>query len=103
MVSAKGGNEPRWTRGGREIVYMGETAMMSVAIDPVTGAAGLPVPLFRITDVARDNAGRRHNYDVTGDGERFLLAKKVERPGAQPLSIIVGWKPDLSRRGETSR
>ena len=37
LVSSGGGSEPRWTRGGREIVYLGSSAMMSVSIDPVTG------------------------------------------------------------------
>jgi serine/threonine-protein kinase len=97
LVSTGGGTEPRWTKSGREIVYLSRTEMMSVSVDPSTGAVGNPTTLFRITDLKRDPDGRTHSYDVTPDGSRFLVVKRVERPNTQPLVVVLNWRPDLGR------
>ena len=97
LVSAAGGVQPRWTKGGREIVYLSGTAMMSVTVDLVTGAAGAPVMLFRVADTFYDSDGRTHSYDVTPSGDRFLFAKRVERPAAQPLVVVLNWRPNMGQ------
>jgi eukaryotic-like serine/threonine-protein kinase len=95
LVSAGGGMQPRWTRGGREIVYMTGTTMMSVAVDPVTGTVGAPTALFSVTDLERERGGPIHSYDVTADGQRFLVVKSNVRPAAQPLGVVLNWRPDV--------
>ena len=42
QVSADGGSQPRWTRGGRELVYRKGDRVLSVTFDPGTGEAGTP-------------------------------------------------------------
>jgi serine/threonine-protein kinase len=97
LLSVGGGSEPRWTRGGREIVYLGPGSMISVAINPATGEAGTPAALFSTTDLEVDPWGRLHSYDVTPDGGRFLVAKTVPRPAALPLVVVLNWRPELGR------
>jgi Tol biopolymer transport system component len=94
LVSTSGGMQPRWTKDGREIVYLSGTSLMSVSIDPDTGEPGVPAALFSLTDLAIDAQGRRHSYDVTANGERFLVVKRVERLHAQPLAVVVNWRPE---------
>ena len=47
QVSVEGGEQPRWTRGGRELVYRRGDAMLAASVDPSTGRADKPVELFR--------------------------------------------------------
>jgi serine/threonine-protein kinase len=103
LVSTGGGTEPRWTKGGREIVYLSRTEMMSVSVDPLTGAVGNPTSLFRITDIGRDPDGRTHSYDVTPDGTRFLVVKRVERSNTLPLVVVLNWRPDFGRSAGGAR
>jgi Tol biopolymer transport system component len=104
LVSAGGGSQPRWTKGGREIVYLSRSDMMNVSVDPSTGAVGAPTTLFRSTDVARPNAdGRTLIYDVTAGGDRFLLVKRVERLASQPLVVVLNWRPNLGRPAQGTK
>jgi Tol biopolymer transport system component len=98
LVSADGGSQPRWTKGGREIVYLTGTSMMSAAVDPSTGNVGAPVELFRITDLDRDRDGNTFSYDVSADGQRFLVVKPVARAATQPLVVVLNWRPDMGSR-----
>jgi len=79
------------------------TSMMSVAVDPSTGEVSAPVPLFRVTDLERRPDGRTHSYDVTADGERFLVVKRVERAATQPLAVVMHWRPDLGQPAGAAR
>jgi Tol biopolymer transport system component len=95
QVSADGGDQPLWSRGGREIVYRKGDAVLSASFDPATGEAGTPTVLFRKPDAGRLNGGRTVGYDVTPDGSRFLLVTPVQRADAQPTVVIVNWIAEL--------
>lgn len=93
QVSAGGGDEPNWTRGGRELVYRSGRRMMAVAVDPATGDLGSPTVLF--TGDYMDSNER--SYDVTPGGERFLMLRRP--PGTEPRQVIVvtNWFRELVR------
>ncbi|MEP7326091.1 MAG: protein kinase [Gemmatimonadota bacterium] len=95
QVSADGGSQPRWTRGGREIVYRKGDATMAVSVQPETGEVGTPTLLFRFAGVGQLGATRTFGYDVTPDGSRFLMVAPVERPGAQPSVVVLDWFEEL--------
>jgi Tol biopolymer transport system component len=94
QVSTDGGNEPRWTRGGRELVYRSGQRMMAVSVDPASGRLGAPVELFRGAYLTTDYD---QAYDVTPDGERFLMLQQP--PGTEPRQVIVvtNWFKELQR------
>ena len=96
LVSSGNATQPRWTKGGREIVFMSDATMMSASLDPATGAIGAPVKLFTTSDLVRGTSVT-YSYDVTPSGDRFLLVKRIERPGAQPLVVVLNWRPDLGK------
>src|SRR5204862_61806 len=50
QVSADGGSQPRWTRGGREIVFRKGAAVYAASFQPTTGDVGTPALLFRKAD-----------------------------------------------------
>ena len=97
-ISVGGGAEARWTKEGREIVYLRpDGTMMAVDISP-DGAAlqpGRPRPLFR-SSVAGDITTFRNHYVVSGDGQRFLMHTADESTRA-PISVVVHWEALLNR------
>jgi hypothetical protein len=98
QVSADGGSQPRWTRGGRELVYRKGDAVLSVSFEPATGEVGTPSLLFRKTDAGRLGGSRTVGYDVTPDGSQFLMVTPIERPGAQPTIVVLNWFEELKRK-----
>jgi Tol biopolymer transport system component len=97
-VSPAHGSEPMWTQGGRELVYREGEKVMAVSIDLATGASGPPHVLF--SGPYPDNPGwtRPRSYDVTPDGQRFLLTKL---PGERPqprIMVVLNWFEELRAR-----
>ncbi len=98
QLSAEGGDQPRFTKGGREIVYRSGAAMYAAPFDAATGEPGAPTLLFRIRDAGRLAFNRTVGYDVTPDGSRFLLVEPVDRPGGLPNVVITNWVEELRRK-----
>jgi Tol biopolymer transport system component len=100
LVSTAGGVQPRWRRDGREIFYLAGNTIMAAAVDGTgTGfQVGAVRPLF---DVRRRTAGYLGFgpgmvYDVTADGQRFLVnvvAEEQESP--PPITVITNWTATL--------
>jgi Tol biopolymer transport system component len=90
QVSADGGSQPHWVRGGKEIVYRKGDAVLSVSFDPASGDVGTPALLFRTPDAGR-LGGSTIGYDAAPDGSRFLLVVPVEHPGARATTVVLNW------------
>jgi Tol biopolymer transport system component len=99
QVSTGGGQEPRWRQDGKELFYLSaDGKMMAVAV--TTGASfkpGSPVALFQTHRRQPLSALDVFSYDVSGDGQRFLIATKVDEANAAPLSIILNWTSEMER------
>ncbi|HEV8456565.1 MAG TPA: protein kinase, partial [Gemmatimonadales bacterium] len=74
-VSPANGSEPMWTRGGRELVYRKGDSMMTVSVDLQNGRSSAPRALFGGPYPDSPGWTRPRSYDVSRDGERFLLTK----------------------------
>jgi hypothetical protein len=71
--------------------------MMSVDIHPQPGfVAGKPRQLFK-GDYLASPFG--YNYDVSQDGQRFLMIKSVEQEQAAPaqINVVLNWTEELKR------
>jgi len=99
QVSRAGGEEPRWRRDGKELFYLsGEGKMIAVAVN--TGSnfeAKPPVTLFQTHTRQPISFMDAFSYDVTADGQRFLINTRAEEPNAAPLSIILNWASEIER------
>jgi Tol biopolymer transport system component len=96
-----GGSSPRWRHDGRELFYLNDEGMlMAVPVDPGsdTFRMGRPVALFKLTmrTVPYLAYGSSYNWDVTGDGQRFLVNVPIQT-AVTPLTMIVNW-PTLLKR-----
>jgi Tol biopolymer transport system component len=91
QVSLGGGQMPVWNRNGSELFYVARDGMlMSVALRLGSGRpeVGEPQPLFPLgSAVTKRNLARGHLFDVSPDGQRFLVIRQA--PDAQPDTAIV--------------
>jgi serine/threonine-protein kinase len=90
-VSGNGGNFPRWSRGGKEILYWENSGMlMSVPVeagDEFRPGAGKS--LFKLS-------GLQTGGDATADGERFLVSTSAELPHRE-IRLFVDWAAALKK------
>jgi Tol biopolymer transport system component len=98
QISAGGGTEPLWARNGQELFYRRGGAVISVPIHTDPGfTAGNPELVFEGAYFEGVSAGGR-SYDVSIDGERFLMIRAVNDESSAPQIIIVeNWLEELER------
>jgi eukaryotic-like serine/threonine-protein kinase len=99
QISTEGGTEPVWNRNGRELFYRSGDKMMAVNIATQSGfTAGTPRLLFQGQYVPASTSSP--NYDVSADGQRFLMLKRSEQAGAAPtqINVVLNWFEELKRR-----
>jgi Tol biopolymer transport system component len=97
-ISTHGGTQVRWRPDGKELFYVGlDGRLMDVPIRFVPNAqtpeVGTAVPLFSPPlGGAIQQADFRHQYMVSSDGQRFLVATVGDATIA-PITVILNWKP----------
>ena len=97
QISTEGGGGPVWSRDGEELFYQNGAKMMVVDVD--VGAergftGGAPRLLFEKTGaIAELNA----NFDVTPDGERFVMVESGAEPPPAQLNVVLNWFDELKR------
>jgi serine/threonine-protein kinase len=95
-VSTNGGTEPLWAPNGRELFYREGDKMMAVAVeaDPEFSAAR-PRLLF---EGRYSRSSVLANYDITPDGQRFLLVNPGEQESAlTQINVVLNWFEELKR------
>jgi hypothetical protein len=58
--------------------------------------AGAPHALFAPLITAAGGPGRFHYWDMTRDGQRFLVETLTEQ-NATPLTVMVNWQSGLKK------
>jgi len=99
QISTEGGVEPVWARNGRELFYRSGDKMMAAAVEtkPVF-AASKPKLLFEGRYETVIFAFYEPNYDVSPDGQRFLMIKASEQESAPTqLNVVLNWSDELRR------
>jgi Tol biopolymer transport system component len=97
-VSSDGGSEPMWNRNGRELFYRSQDRMMAVPVSTADGfSIGRPQMLFERRYASIQLPQTAPYYDVTPDGQRFLMVKEGEASPGPPISVILNWPSLLSR------
>jgi hypothetical protein len=88
QISVEGGDQPRWVRNGREIIYRNGTKMMSVPVQmQPTFQAGKAVELF---DRKFDPGGAVSGYDVSPDGQTFIMTRS-EHDNPTQIRLLMNW------------
>jgi Tol biopolymer transport system component len=99
QVSSAGGQEPKWRHDGKELFYLSpEGKMMAVQVKAGAGfESSSPVALFQTHRRQPISSQDVFSYDVSGDGQRFLIATKLDEANAAPLSIHLNWASDMGK------
>jgi hypothetical protein len=105
QLSTEGGTDPVWRRDGKELYYRHGDQMMAVAASSGT-ASGFAKPnalweahyLAGVGSSCGMSGPTSANYDVTADGERFLMIEdKSEVLECKLLHVVTNWSRELLR------
>ena len=97
QVSTDGGTEPVWNRNGRELFCCNGNKL--VAVETTTQpsfSAGKPKVLFE--SPYEPVPARLPNFDVSPDGQRFLMLKPEEEATATQIVVVLNRFEELKRR-----
>jgi Tol biopolymer transport system component len=98
QVSTNGGSRPRWRRDGKELFFLAaDNRIMAAEINlgATTVDVGAVRALFQISPFG--GAGR-DIYDVTGDGQRFLVATPGSEEISSPITLVVNWTEEVKKK-----
>jgi serine/threonine-protein kinase len=103
QISTEGGTEPAWNRNGRELFYRSGDKMMAVDISTQSGfVAGKPRMLFE--GQYEQTPTTFPNYDVSNDGQRFLMVKPTEQVSAPTqINVVLNWFEELKQKVPTGK
>lgn len=93
QISRTGGGQPRWRDDGKEIFYMSPNNMLMAAAVNGQGSGfevGTVTSLFQ-TCARRGAFSMYYAYDVSADGQRFLVNSVVGEPASAPITLVVNW------------
>ena len=105
LVSNGGGSDPVWRRKGGELYYREGDNMMvvTVALQPKL-TLSKPRVLWSgnfshgVSSMCGLAGATSTNYDVTADGERFLMIReKAEEAVARQINVVLGWGEEVKR------
>jgi hypothetical protein len=99
QVSEGGGKQPRWRGDGKELFYLSlDGKIMAVPVQTGTKFdAGAPVKLFQATPRQPVPIYDLFVYDVSRDGQRFLINTELKQAETQPMSIVLNWAAKLNK------
>ena len=94
-VSTQGGTQPVWNPNGKEIFYRNGDKMMVVELT-TTPDVKLSTPRLLFEQRYAYGVGiTMANYDVTRDGQHFIMVK--DEAGGGRLNVILNWFTELNR------
>jgi len=96
QISTAGGSTPRWRRDGKEIFYAGpDGKLMAAEVTLKTGS--IEVGQVRPLGIPIAGVGGPIHYDVSPDGQRFLVVTEPERGASPPLTLVQNWTALLKK------
>ena len=105
QVSNAGGTRAVWSRNGRELFYLDRDGRVSsVSVTP--GASFTATAPARILNTSYYSGASTlgldlRGYDVSLDGQRFLMVKESEPASGRPVvsvTVVLNWFEELNQR-----
>jgi serine/threonine-protein kinase len=99
QISTDGGTEPIWAKNGRELFYRNGDKMMAVtfASQGINFEASAPTTLFEGQFAVSNVSGGDAWYDVSPDGQRFLMLRPEGSQSAARIVMVQNWMDELKR------
>ncbi|MEQ1692799.1 MAG: hypothetical protein ABMA00_16025, partial [Gemmatimonas sp.] len=97
LVSRNGGTEPRWSRDGRELFFKSGDNLVVVSVPPgPVFTPSSPRELFPVN--AYRSANNRQQYDVSPDGQRFLMIRDLGGNAWGSVVYVENWLEELKAK-----
>jgi serine/threonine protein kinase/Tol biopolymer transport system component len=99
QISTNGGAQPRWNKNGKEIFYISLDSKMTAAAvklspDGQSLETGATATLFPVRIAGGSLASfYKQQYDVSSDGQRFLVNLAKDEGTTSPITLILNWHP----------
>ena len=93
VISTTGGYMPVWRKDGSEIFFIaGDGQMMASSVKTAGGTFEFSTPkaLFK-TNTLNVLSNTAHEFDVSPDGQRFLIGTRVGDSTAPPPTVVLNW------------
>lgn len=105
QISAEGGTDPVWAKSGKELFYRDRDQMMivEVSLDPSLKVLK-PRVLWEgqyahgMSSSCGPAGPTSSNYDVTPDGQRFIMIRENEQEArSNQIHVVLNWSEELKR------
>src|SRR2546425_91854 len=97
-VSTSGGKLPVWRRDGSELFFVApDGQMMSSAVKTGGTEFEFSAPKALLKTRMLGFVTGFHEFDVSPDGQRFLIGTLIGEPKAPPPTVILNWMADLKK------
>jgi eukaryotic-like serine/threonine-protein kinase len=93
-ISKGGGALPRWRQDGRELYYITQPGkVFAVTVHPTAAEFAFDAPreLFHTPPTPKS----WNLFDVSADGEHFLINTPMDWPGGSKIAVIRNWQNEL--------
>ena len=97
-VSTSGGRHALWSGTGDELFYMTGNTLMVVPVKTSPDFwAGMPQALFTAQVQVDVSSANFRRYDVSGDGQRFVVVQTVEEAeqATQTITVVENWAKEF--------
>jgi hypothetical protein len=98
QISTEGGTEPLWNRNGRELFFRNGNKMMAVKVATQPAFTPTkPMMLFEKEFAVSQFPATGIAYDVSADGQRFLMVEESDESSPQQINVVLNWFNELQR------
>jgi Tol biopolymer transport system component len=98
QISTTGGTQPRWRNDGKEIFYLApDKRLMAVAVNGQGSAFEKGAVRSLFDTRAPSTINPRSAYDVSPDGQHFLVNTLAEEDAPAPITLVVNWPALLKK------
>jgi Tol biopolymer transport system component len=96
QISAGGGAYPKWSRDGTELFYLApDNKLMTAAVNGK--GASFEIGAVKTLFETRAVTGLGHPFNVSADGQRFLINTLPEQSGSAPITVVVNWTAGVKK------
>ncbi len=97
-VSNNGGGQPRWSEDGKELFYVEGDTLLAVSVTTASNfSLGAVNPVFKHPTLRRA-PNPYPQYDVSADGQRFILAEQAGEPPKTTIRVVQNWHEEFRGR-----
>jgi Tol biopolymer transport system component len=98
QVSTQGGSQPRWSDDGKELFFISLDSRLMVSAIRRDGKGQLNMGEPQVLFPVRTPGGpvpipQKQQYDVSRDGQRFLINALSDAGSLSPITLVMNWKP----------